>query len=144
MPAFEFRIAPLTFAVQSLRLRGGLSDFQAQLLELFDQQWRRVTFAGGDIHGKAKLQLIAGRAIDARLGRLTKINGIHVSNIRIAETGIPFRIEGDKREPVTDVTLDNITIGKVRGKKNDYRNAEGVKESNITIGELLPADGKKK
>ena len=76
--------------------------------------------------------------------RLTKISGIHVSNISIAETGIPFRIEGDKREPVRDVTLDHITIGKARGKKNDYRNAENVKETNVIIGELLPAGGKKK
>jgi polygalacturonase len=75
--------------------------------------------------------------------RLTKISGIHVSNIKIAQTGIPFRIEGDKREPVKDVTLENITIGKAWGKKNDYRNAEDVKETNITIGELLPV-GKKK
>jgi polygalacturonase len=76
--------------------------------------------------------------------RLTKISGIHVSNIRIAETGIPFRIEGDKREPVRDVTLDNIAIGKARGKKNDYRNAENVKETNVTIGELLPTGTRKK
>ena len=76
--------------------------------------------------------------------RLTKISGIHVANIKIEETGIPFRIEGDKREPVKGVTLDNITIGKARGKKNDYRNAEEVKETNVTIGEQLPEDKKKK
>lgn len=76
--------------------------------------------------------------------RLTEISGIHVSNIRIAETGIPFRILGDKRKPVTDVTLDNITIGRAGGRKNDYRNAENVKETNVSIGELLPAGGKKK
>ncbi len=75
--------------------------------------------------------------------RLTKISCIHVSNIKIAETGTPFRIEGDKRQPVTNVTLDNVTIGKARGKRNDYRNAENVKETNVTIGELLPAGGKK-
>jgi polygalacturonase len=76
--------------------------------------------------------------------RLTKISGIHVSNIEIAETGIPFRIEGDPGEPVKDVTLDNIAIGKARGKKNDYKNAENVQETNVTIGELLPADRKTK
>jgi polygalacturonase len=76
--------------------------------------------------------------------RLTRISGIHVSNIKIAETGIPFRIEGDSREPVRDVTLDNIAIGKARGKKNDYRNAEDVKETHVTIGELLPTGTRKK
>jgi hypothetical protein len=71
--------------------------------------------------------------------RLTRIRGIRVANIKIAETGIPFRILGDKREPVRDVTLENITIGKARGKMNDFRNAEKVMETNVTIGELLPA-----
>lgn len=76
--------------------------------------------------------------------RVTKISGIHVRNISIAETGIPFRIEGDKREPVRNVTLDNITIGKARGKKNDYKNAENVKETNVSIGELLPTGNPRK
>ncbi len=76
--------------------------------------------------------------------RLTKISGIHVSNIKIEETGIPFRIESDKRRPVTDVTLDNITIGKARGGKNDYRHAENVRETNVTIHHLLPRDGGKR
>lgn len=75
--------------------------------------------------------------------RITKISGIHVSNVKVAETGTPFRIEGDKHEPVKDVTLDSISIGKVRGKKNDYTNAADVKETNVTIGELLPAEKKK-
>jgi polygalacturonase len=76
--------------------------------------------------------------------RITKIGGIHISNIKVAETGTPFRIEGDRREPVKAVTLDNISIGKVRGKKNDYTNAGDVKETNVTIGELLSAEKKKK
>ncbi|MBK1814950.1 glycoside hydrolase family 28 protein [Luteolibacter yonseiensis] len=76
--------------------------------------------------------------------RITKISGIHVSNIKVAETGIPFRIEGDKREPVTDVTLDGISIGRARGKKNDYVNAKDVKETNVRIGELVAGDKKKK
>ena len=70
--------------------------------------------------------------------RITKISGIHVSNVKVGETGrSPFRILGDKREPVTDVSIDNITIGRVWGKKNDYRNTSNVHESNIRIGELL-------
>ena len=76
--------------------------------------------------------------------RITRISGIHVSNIKAAETGTPFRIEGDKREPVRDVTLDRISIGKVRGGKNDYTNADDVRETNVTIGELLPAEKNKK
>lgn len=76
--------------------------------------------------------------------RVTKISDIHVSNIRISETGIPFRIEGDKRAPVKDVVLENITIGRARGNKNDYRNVTNVKEINVNIGELQQTDGRNK
>lgn len=70
--------------------------------------------------------------------RITKISGIHVSNVKVGETGrAPFRILGDKREPVKDVSIDRITIGKVWGKKNDYQNARNVRESDIRIGEML-------
>lgn len=69
--------------------------------------------------------------------RVTKISGIHVSNIDIADTGIPFRIEGDARAPVKDVTLRKINVGRARGKKNDYRNAENIREDKINIRELI-------
>ncbi|MFT3992022.1 MAG: glycoside hydrolase family 28 protein [Luteolibacter sp.] len=70
--------------------------------------------------------------------RLTKISNIHVSDIKISETGTPFRIEGDKRLPVENVTISNISIDKVHGKKNAYENAKNITETNITIGELSP------
>jgi polygalacturonase len=77
--------------------------------------------------------------------RLTKISGIHVRNVKLEETGAaPFCILGDKREPVKDVTLDNITIGKVHGTKNRYENAGNVRETNIQIGEVLPEEKKKR
>ncbi len=72
--------------------------------------------------------------------RITKISGIHVRNVKVGETGTPFRILGDKREPVRDVTLDNITIGKVRGEKSHYENVEHVRETNIHLGEILPGN----
>ncbi|MFT4176197.1 MAG: glycoside hydrolase family 28 protein [Luteolibacter sp.] len=76
--------------------------------------------------------------------RLTKISNIHLSNIKISETATPFRISGDKRMPVENVTLHNITIDKVKGEKNSYKNANNVKETDISIGEILPAEKKKK
>ncbi|MEA3186699.1 MAG: hypothetical protein QOD99_529 [Chthoniobacter sp.] len=76
--------------------------------------------------------------------RITKITGIHVKNVKVKETGTPFRILGDKKEPVTDVTLDNITIAKVRGEKNRYENAKNVRETNIHIGEMQPEEKEKK
>ena len=76
--------------------------------------------------------------------RITKISGIHVKNVKVEETGTPFRILGDERQPVADVFLDNITIEKVRGQKNKYENARNVRETNVRIGEVLPEEKKEK
>jgi len=65
--------------------------------------------------------------------RITPISGITMRNIRAGETSTPFRILGDERQPVRDVTLDRITINTVRGRRNRYENAKGVKESKIRI-----------
>jgi hypothetical protein len=76
--------------------------------------------------------------------RLTKISGIHVKNVKVEETGLaPFRILGDKRAPVKDVFLDNITVAKAHIEKSHYENTENVREANINIGEILPEDKEK-
>ncbi|MFT3780844.1 MAG: glycoside hydrolase family 28 protein [Nibricoccus sp.] len=74
--------------------------------------------------------------------RLTPIRGITVRNVKVGTTSTPFRILGDKDLPVRDVVLDHIAIGKVRGQKNRYENAENVKESNVTIGNFIEAPDK--
>jgi polygalacturonase len=75
--------------------------------------------------------------------RITRIRGIHVRNVKLATTGRePFRILGDKREPVRDVVLENITVGKAQGAANLYRHAEGIRENGIGIGEIIRSGGK--
>ncbi len=70
--------------------------------------------------------------------RLTKISGVHLKNVKVAETGSePFRILGDKREPVKDVMLDTITIGQAPTEKGHYENAENIRETNIKVAALL-------
>lgn len=76
--------------------------------------------------------------------RITKIRSVHVRNVKLAETGrAAFRILGDERAPVEDVFLDNITIGKVHGRKSQYENTGDVRETRITIGELISESGKR-
>lgn len=71
--------------------------------------------------------------------RLTRISGVHLSNIKVRQTGLqPFRILGDKRAPVTDVTLDNIAVGVAHIAQSRYEHAEKVRETNIKIGETRP------
>jgi polygalacturonase len=69
--------------------------------------------------------------------RLTTIRGVTVRNVKVGRTATPFRILGDKDQPVKDVVLENITIGTVRGRKNRYENAVNVKETNIRIGTFI-------
>jgi len=66
--------------------------------------------------------------------RLTPIRGIHFRNVTVAETDTPFRILGDARLPVKDITLENITITKITGQPSRYEHAENIRETNIHIG----------
>lgn len=73
--------------------------------------------------------------------KLTTIRGVHVKNVKLEETGTPFTILGDAKQPVKDVFLDNITINKVVGQPNRYVNAENIRETNVRLLELVE-DGK--
>ena len=42
-----------------------------------------------------------------------------------------------EREPVKDVTIDNVTIDTARGQKNRYENVGNVKETNIRINAFV-------
>ena len=66
--------------------------------------------------------------------RLTAIRGITMRNVKAGETATPFRILGDKDQPVHNVLLENISIDTVRGQQNRYENTENVQETNIRIG----------
>lgn len=65
--------------------------------------------------------------------RVTRIKGIHVKNIRVQESGIPFRILGDPDQPVSDVLLEDITIEKAAGETRRFENVDKVKATNIRI-----------
>jgi polygalacturonase len=69
--------------------------------------------------------------------RITKIRDITMRNIKAGETTTPFRIIGDKDQPVKNVTIENIAIATVRGQKNRYEHAGNVTEKNITIGAFV-------
>lgn len=74
--------------------------------------------------------------------RLTGIRRITVRDVRIGRTATPFRILGDKDRPVSEVLLENITIGTVKGRRNFYQNAEKVREEGIRIDRFIEAPEK--
>lgn len=65
--------------------------------------------------------------------RLTPIRGIHVRNIRLGQSGPPFRIHGDPREPVRNVTLEDIAIDDPDGE-SDIDHVEGLVRDEIQLG----------
>lgn len=69
--------------------------------------------------------------------RLTSIQGITLRNVKIGKTATPFRILGDKDQPVRDVLFENIRIENVRGQMNRYEHAKNVKEINVQIGTFV-------
>lgn len=69
--------------------------------------------------------------------KLTSIRGIHVRNVKVEETGTPFKILGDAKLPVKDVFLDTITINKVHGQTNLFVNVENIHETNVRVLKLI-------
>jgi polygalacturonase len=69
--------------------------------------------------------------------RVTPIRRIAMRNIKVGSTATPFRILGDKESPVSDVTLERVEIGTVRGQRNRYENANSVREVDIRIGTFI-------
>ena len=71
--------------------------------------------------------------------RLTPIRNIVMRRVRAGASATPFRILGDKDKPVDGVTLADITIGSVTGRKSRYENARNVRESGIRIDHFTDA-----
>ena len=69
--------------------------------------------------------------------RLTPIRNVTVRHVKISKTATPFRILGDKDQPVKDVTLEDVSIGSLRGQKNRYENAENIRATDIRICEFI-------
>ncbi len=69
--------------------------------------------------------------------RLTPIRNITMKNIKAGETSTPFRVLGDKDQPVKNITLEKVSIDTVRGQKNRYEHTENVTERDTTIGTFI-------
>jgi polygalacturonase len=63
--------------------------------------------------------------------RLTPIEGLHVSNIRVDDAAYVCLIKGDPGQAVKDVTLRDVRVAKVRGRAVTLENVQGfVDQSN--------------
>lgn len=68
--------------------------------------------------------------------RITRIKGIHMSNIRCKSAGAVYELKGDVREPIRDVHVENVQVDTVRQFVNRLNNVEGYYENNVKVGVL--------
>ncbi|MCP5547209.1 MAG: glycoside hydrolase family 28 protein [Akkermansiaceae bacterium] len=66
--------------------------------------------------------------------RLTPIRDIFLRNVKVGKCDTPFRILGDKRQPVTGVTLEDITVGHAEHPGSRFEHVRGLRRTNVTIG----------
>ena len=57
--------------------------------------------------------------------RLTPIEGLHVSRVRVGEAGFVCRIKGEAELPVKDVTLIDVKVARVGGDAVSTKNVTG-------------------
>ena len=67
--------------------------------------------------------------------RLTRIEGIHMKNIKLDEAMIAIDLIGEKEMPVKNITLENILVKKVDNKPRQIINVENIVEKNVILGE---------
>lgn len=67
--------------------------------------------------------------------RITRIKGIHISDVTCHSTDAVYDLKGDAKLPVEDVTIRNIHVGKVNKFIKNVDNVKNLIEENITIGQ---------
>ena len=65
--------------------------------------------------------------------RYTKIQGIHIRNVSCASADIAIDIQGDTHLPARDITIENLSVGKVNKSFCILKHAENVIIDNANI-----------
>lgn len=70
--------------------------------------------------------------------RITKINGIYMTHVKCESADNLYDLNGDIREPIRNVEIKNIQVGKIRKCYNKVLNVIGLKEENVKYDEYEP------
>ena len=68
--------------------------------------------------------------------RISKINGIYMSNVKCETADNVYDLKGDIRNPITDVIIKNVSVNKIREFYNRVLNVRNLKEENVTYKEI--------
>ena len=64
--------------------------------------------------------------------RITRIGGIHISNVECGEADAIIDLKGDSRLPIDGVEIKNVHVGLVKQFIKNIENTENVVEDNVT------------
>lgn len=64
--------------------------------------------------------------------RLTRIDGIHISNVECGNADMIYDLKGDPGMPVRNVSVTDVRVGTVRKSVSNVRNIENLKVSGVT------------
>ncbi len=70
---------------------------------------------------------------------ITRISRITVRNCSASDADAVYEISGDKRRPVEDVTLENISVERLHEFRHKAKNVKGLKVKNIDYGKKVRA-----
>ena len=65
--------------------------------------------------------------------RLTPIKNIFLKNIEVDTVTTAIRLIGDKRLPVQNIVLENITAHYIKEKGIIFENIENIKQQNVKL-----------
>lgn len=68
--------------------------------------------------------------------KITKISGIHLEDIDVAEAKRIFELKGDVRLPISDVTLRNVHVGCVADTVNRIVNVDGFEAIDVVYDSI--------
>ena len=70
--------------------------------------------------------------------RLTRIEGIHVKDIRCGSADFVYELCGDERLPPKDITIRNIVVDNSKGGPNQSHHITGLTLDSICYSLILP------
>jgi len=68
--------------------------------------------------------------------RITKIDGIYMTNVQCESAKMIYDLKGDARLPIRNVSMKNVHVNCVADSTNQVLHAENVMVENVTFGSV--------
>lgn len=78
-------------------------------------------------------------AVPTYATKITRIKGLHVTNVSCERAKYITHLVGDYRLPPTDITIENIHVGTVTRAINEIKNVADITIHNVTYNHFVPS-----